>query len=232
MAGIHTNLKELRIEKGFTQEQVADKIGLTRQAISGYESGKRQPGIDILMELAKIYEVDFEDILYGTKESLRSRKRIKVCAFWVEGIFLSLQMLFGLLHTLADMAFIFPASGTVSYTPGNEPPGLVKMLQYYEYASNVELVQHYVLIIGFLVLLIMDLRQKSSFTLKTKLMYCGSILGGYLIISIFWGIMDLQYSILNYIMRGIFGFGSIIVYILIDLLATAGKKKKKLDSSK
>lgn len=65
MTNIHTVLKELRIEKGLTQEEVADKIGLTRQAISGYESEKRQPGIDILVKLAEIYEVNVETVLYG-----------------------------------------------------------------------------------------------------------------------------------------------------------------------
>lgn len=36
---IHQNLKKLRQLAGMTQEDVAARVGLTRQAISGYESG-------------------------------------------------------------------------------------------------------------------------------------------------------------------------------------------------
>ena len=91
MSGIHSYLKETRIDKGLTQEEVADRIGLTRQAVSAYESGKRQPGIDILMKLAEIYEVNIENLLYGKKDVIERRrvKRIAVIvatAFIVAGI--------------------------------------------------------------------------------------------------------------------------------------------------
>lgn len=57
MSSIHSYLKEARINKGLTQEEAADRIGVTLQAVSAYESGKRQPGIDMLMKLAEVYEV-------------------------------------------------------------------------------------------------------------------------------------------------------------------------------
>ena len=40
MSNIHKNLKQLRLSKKLTQENVAGKIGVTRQAISSYESGR------------------------------------------------------------------------------------------------------------------------------------------------------------------------------------------------
>ena len=45
---ISQNLKDLRRLSGLTQEQVAEKVGLTRQAISSYESGRTQPDLDTL----------------------------------------------------------------------------------------------------------------------------------------------------------------------------------------
>lgn len=69
MTKINQNLKELKMTKGYTQEKVVNKIGLTRQAISSYESGRTQLGIDILMKLAEIYEVDLEDVLYNTSNN-------------------------------------------------------------------------------------------------------------------------------------------------------------------
>lgn len=45
---IPQNLKDLRRLSGMTQEQVAEKVGLTRQAISSYESGRTQPDLALL----------------------------------------------------------------------------------------------------------------------------------------------------------------------------------------
>ena len=63
MTDIHKNLKKLRLAKNLTQENVAQKIGVTRQAISGYESGRTQPGIDLRFNyLDKAY--GFESLAY------------------------------------------------------------------------------------------------------------------------------------------------------------------------
>ena len=49
---IHDNLKQLRTASGMTQEQVAEKLHLTRQAVSNYEAGRTRPDIDTLMQRA------------------------------------------------------------------------------------------------------------------------------------------------------------------------------------
>ena len=85
------NLQILRKEKGLTQDQVAQIIGVTRQTISGYESGRTQPDIETLDRIAKIYEVDIENILYGkaVKNTAGSIKRI-ACIFAIILLLLSL----------------------------------------------------------------------------------------------------------------------------------------------
>ena len=50
-------LSDLRKKKDMTQSEVADKLNLTRQAVSRYETGDSFPDISILVEMAKIYEV-------------------------------------------------------------------------------------------------------------------------------------------------------------------------------
>ena len=50
-------LQELRKEKGFTQEQLAEKIGVARRTVSRWETGSNMPDLDILMELSDLYEV-------------------------------------------------------------------------------------------------------------------------------------------------------------------------------
>ena len=45
---IHQNLRQLRQMTGLTQQQAAEQVGITRQALSGYESGRRQPDLEML----------------------------------------------------------------------------------------------------------------------------------------------------------------------------------------
>jgi transcriptional regulator with XRE-family HTH domain len=56
-------LRELRKRKGLTQQAVADKMGLTRVAITQYEKGVRTPKIDIAYKLARIYGVKVDDLV-------------------------------------------------------------------------------------------------------------------------------------------------------------------------
>ena len=56
-------LKSLRIEKKFTQKQIADRIGLAISAVSSYESGTRYPSYDVLVKLARIFHVSTDYLL-------------------------------------------------------------------------------------------------------------------------------------------------------------------------
>lgn len=62
-SNIAARLKELRIEKGFLQDQVAELVGVARNAISSYENGARQPSLDILVALARVYKTTTDYIL-------------------------------------------------------------------------------------------------------------------------------------------------------------------------
>ena len=71
---INQNLRQLRLDCGMTQEQVAGKIGLTRQALSSYESGRTRPDIEMLMRLCEVYNTDLDAILYGTSRTLKAAR--------------------------------------------------------------------------------------------------------------------------------------------------------------
>lgn len=58
-------LKQLRTEKGISQEQLAEKIGLSRQSISKWEQGISTPDVDNFVKLAEIYNVPIESLLKG-----------------------------------------------------------------------------------------------------------------------------------------------------------------------
>ena len=56
-------LAELRKQHGLSQEDLADKLGVSRQAISKWERGEASPDTDNLIELAKIYNISLDDLL-------------------------------------------------------------------------------------------------------------------------------------------------------------------------
>ena len=62
-------LSELRKEKKFTQEQLAEKLGVARRTVSRWETGSNLPDIDLLMELSDLYEVDLREILDGARKN-------------------------------------------------------------------------------------------------------------------------------------------------------------------
>jgi putative transcriptional regulator len=62
MPEIITNLKELRVERGFTQEELAEKLQVTRQTINAIEQGKYQPTLHLAFKCAKLFKTSIEDI--------------------------------------------------------------------------------------------------------------------------------------------------------------------------
>lgn len=60
--------KTLRIKSGLTQQQMAEKLGLSRSTIGMYENGEREPSFEILEHIADLFNVDM-NYLIGKKES-------------------------------------------------------------------------------------------------------------------------------------------------------------------
>ena len=48
-----TKLKETRLQRGLTQEQLADILGTSKQVISRYENGQRSPKLSIAIQYAE-----------------------------------------------------------------------------------------------------------------------------------------------------------------------------------
>lgn len=65
MKQIGKNIKHHRRSQGMTQDQLAEKLNVTRQAISNWETGKTQPGIDMLTALAEQFGISVEELIYG-----------------------------------------------------------------------------------------------------------------------------------------------------------------------
>lgn len=59
------NIKKAREDRGLKQEELAERLNVTRQAVSNWENEKTQPSIEMLNQLALVLEVSVEELIYG-----------------------------------------------------------------------------------------------------------------------------------------------------------------------
>lgn len=69
-------LKELRNEKGITQQQAAEKFGVAQRTVSRWETGSNMPDISMLVDLAGFYDVDVREIIDGERKSERRNMEV------------------------------------------------------------------------------------------------------------------------------------------------------------
>lgn len=62
-------LYELRKKQGLSQEELAEKLGVSRQAVSKWERSEASPDTDNLIALAKIYGLSLDELIFGEKQS-------------------------------------------------------------------------------------------------------------------------------------------------------------------
>ena len=68
-AKIGAFLRELRKEKGKTQEEIAEQFGVSSRSVSRWENGNTMPDLGILVELADYYGRDIREIIDGERKS-------------------------------------------------------------------------------------------------------------------------------------------------------------------
>jgi len=58
-------IRDLRSKKGLTQEDLAEKLGVTRQTVISIEKGKYDPSLPLAFRIAKLFEKQIEKIFEG-----------------------------------------------------------------------------------------------------------------------------------------------------------------------
>ena len=76
MNKISTTIKRLRLEKGINQEQLAEQLHVTRQAVSNWETEKTQPDIETLTQIAEYFNVSIEYLIYGKEPTTESGEEV------------------------------------------------------------------------------------------------------------------------------------------------------------
>ncbi len=60
-------LKQIRKSKKFSQQKVALDLNISRESLSYYENGKRQPTLELLVDMSKYFNVDINFLITGEK---------------------------------------------------------------------------------------------------------------------------------------------------------------------
>ncbi len=101
MSDVAKNIRKYRTQRGLTQDGLAEKLHVTRQAVSNWETGKNQPDLDMLEAIALALELDVSALFGGKGEEeayprfqRRAVLRVAVLGFFTlllpaDGLFLA-----------------------------------------------------------------------------------------------------------------------------------------------
>ena len=67
-------IKKIRNENNLTQKDLADKLGVTYQAVSKWENGKNIPDLSIIKQLCDEFNIDIDELLNGEKKEKEKNK--------------------------------------------------------------------------------------------------------------------------------------------------------------
>lgn len=73
-------MKTLRKENNLTQEQLADKLLVSRRTVSRWETGNNLPDIELLIEIADLFNVDLRELINGERKNEIMKTEIKETA--------------------------------------------------------------------------------------------------------------------------------------------------------
>lgn len=173
MSSIGENIRVLRLARGWTQEQLAEQLHLTRQAVSHYESGRTVPDIDTCRRLSELFGVELEVLLEGEGEPVKLPR-------WLYWLTLGTAGLFPLVRSVLMVASqrLYPLLGLGQISAGSpEWEIMQKHWALSDAANTVEAVGYAAFFAVLVVLVLWEVRQKKPLPWRQKLILWGLVAG-------------------------------------------------------
>ena len=82
MAKIAKNIKSFRSDSGFTQDELAEAIGVTHQSVSKWENGSALPDLDSLVDIAHLFVMTLDQLINNEEEEDSPRPRVRKSGFF------------------------------------------------------------------------------------------------------------------------------------------------------
>jgi len=219
---ISNNLRQLRLNSGLTQEQVAEKIGVTRQALSSYESGRTRPDIDMLLRLSEVYGTDIDGVVYGQDRALKSLRIIKRVAFFLYAAIAGL--------TVISSALLWSANRFYAIQPGQlsaeEKILLESRMRLTSAWESVDGAILTITLIGFILLLVLLTAWKCRLPMKSKLIYISTLTASIVVVAAIFGLTDSVFAPIDYLITPLYVTVRMLVLFVIHLLIEFLQKRR------
>ncbi len=112
-------IKQIRKQNNLTQSELAEKYGVTYQAVSKWENGKNMPDVSLIKQMSKDFNIDIEDILEGNLNKKKNKKNFFILSI----ILIIILIIFLILNregtfsfkTLSSQCSSFNITGSIAY---------------------------------------------------------------------------------------------------------------------
>ena len=111
MRDIGKNIRLARTKQKKTQEELADALFVTRQTVSNYETGKSNPDVDTLLQIAQILDTDINTLIYGPPVPEHRRRAIRwivISGALAVGLYLVYAIAFFVCKEFCNAYFVTP----------------------------------------------------------------------------------------------------------------------------
>lgn len=214
------NLRALRQSRGMTQQQAAERLNVTRQTVSGYESNRTRPDIDMLRAIAELYGTDLEGVVYGTQPVLRARRIIKTAAVGFAALLTGM--------TAAGSAFLWSANRWFPLADGGvSEPQLRAHRRLSSIWEGMDTAEAVMAAAGGLLLLAAVLALRCRFSMRQKLTYQAILAAGLLLPGLLFGWADPVFSPVDYLILPFRSFCGLLFLFLILLAAEAVVRRRE-----
>lgn len=219
---IANNLRQLRLNVGMTQDQVAEKIGVTRQALSSYESGRTCPDIDMLVRLSEVYGTDIAGVVYGQNHALKSLRIVKKLSLFLYVAIVVMTAISSLFLWCANRYFTMP-TGQLSPEEKIRFESHARLTNAWETLDAVILI---VAIVGFVLLVILFATWKCRVSMKVKAIYILTIIVIIFLVAALFGVTDPVHAPVNYLIAPIRIIVCILILFLVHLVIEYLQKRR------
>ena len=215
---IGNHIRQLRLQQGMTQEQLAEKLHVTRQAVSGYESGRTRPDIDTLQRLCEIFATDLDSLVYGRTRELKAARRLKTAALVLGGLLVALTAISSALFWSAHRFFPLPGG------PAAQAETYSRLSAAWETADAILLI---VAFWGFLALLVLRLAGKCRLPFPQLIGYGAVLAAAMLVVSLPFALTDALFPPINYLVTPIVALGRMVWFWLIAVVVELLQRRRR-----
>ena len=113
---VSKNLSTLRKRAGLTQDALAEKLHVTRQAVSNWETGKCQPDVETLTALSEAIGCEVTELIYGAKREPYRRYAPKYIVWTVVLVIMTILLIVGELKLLPYLYYMKGKTYLPQYT--------------------------------------------------------------------------------------------------------------------